>query len=59
MLKMANELLENKIIWLRVINFCIRLLLFGAENLFRGREFLGETWAVAERKRDLNKFNCL
>ena len=55
---MANELLENKIIWLCVINFWIRWLLFDGKSLVRGREFLGGTWAGVGRKRNLGEFDC-
>ena len=46
MLKMANELLEYKIICWCIINFWIGWQLFWVENVVRGSEFFGETWAV-------------
>ena len=43
MLKMANELLEYKIICWCIINFWIGWQLFWVENVVRGGEFFGET----------------
>jgi hypothetical protein len=57
MLKIANELLENKIICLCIINFWFGWRLFWVENLVRGREFFGGTWAVVGRNWKLVDFH--
>ena len=57
MLKIANELLENKIICLCIINFWFGWRLFWVGNLVRGSEFFGETWAVVGQNWKLVDFH--
>ena len=57
MLKIANELLENKIICWCVINFCFGWWLFWVENWIRGSEFFGGTWAVVGQNWKLVDFH--